>query len=134
LVNLIDLGNLSMTCDRLFPWGHYIWFLIKNSFTTCIYSCIIKCIIYVLIAKSSLHCKYLETCANLYNEHATLMFINTTHLYLVYIFTILCFNHSINYFHKIPTNLKVLKPSFVILLSHENLWIPCFWLHVNLIS
>jgi hypothetical protein len=75
----------SITCNKLSPSTHQTWFL-KILFTSCTNLCNTKWIVNFPIVKSWLHCKYLVVCASLYNEHATLMFVGTTHLYLVSFF------------------------------------------------
>jgi hypothetical protein len=86
--------NPSITFDTLSPWGHQILFL-KKWFITCTNSNKIKWTLDFLIAKSSLHCKNIEACANLYNDNVTLV-----HRYLLFISCILCSNHFVNFLTK----------------------------------
>jgi hypothetical protein len=106
--------NPSITFDTLSPWSHQIWFL-KKWFITCTNSNKIKWTLDFLIAKSSLYCKYLEACANLYNENATLMPIGIVHLYLVFISCILCSNHFVNFLTKVVLTQKSFNPSYQVM-------------------
>ncbi len=103
--------NPSITFDTLSSWGHQIWFS-KKWFITCTNWNKIKWTLDFLIAKSSLHCKYIEACANLYDENAPLMSIGIVHIYLVFFSCILCSNHFANFLTKDLLTPKNFNPTY----------------------